>query len=76
MHSPRLKRQTGDLSLSGEKVGLIDTSVDGSCSFTRPDHHRRAAGHHRQRAFFRPGAGRAGRRLGHQRPDLATYTAD
>ena len=34
MHRPRSKSQTGDLSLRGEKVGLIDTSIDGSCSFT------------------------------------------
>ena len=34
MHSPRSKSQTGDVSLSGENVGIVDTFIDGACSFT------------------------------------------
>ena len=30
---PRPKSQTGDVSLSGEKVGLQDTTIRGNCAF-------------------------------------------
>ena len=34
MHTPRSKSQTGDVSLRGEKVGIIDTAIVGDCEFT------------------------------------------
>ena len=34
MQTPRSKSQTGDVSLRGEKVGIVDTTIRGNCAFT------------------------------------------